>query len=103
MYGGAAPWDRAGMRATVPFEAVTTQLRELDRRTNDGMEVALLWRKSDNSTVVSVRDIKTGSAFKLDVRDDEQALDVFHHPYAYAAWRGIDPSPLTTEALTWAA
>ena len=23
-------------------------------------------------------------------REDEQALDVFHHPFAYAAWRGME-------------
>jgi hypothetical protein len=32
----------------------------------------------------------TGARFQIDVRHGERALDVFHHPYAYAAWRGID-------------
>jgi hypothetical protein len=30
---------------------------------------------------------RTGDAFSVEVRDDERALDVFHHPYAYAATR----------------
>ena len=39
---------------------------------------------------VAVDDAKTGDAFTIDVREDERALEVFHHPYAYAAFRGID-------------
>lgn len=34
---------------------------------------------------VAVTDTKTGDAFELPVREGERALDVFHHPYAYAA------------------
>jgi hypothetical protein len=34
---------------------------------------------------VAVTDAKTGEAFALPVRDGERALDVFHHPYVYAA------------------
>ena len=34
---------------------------------------------------VAVTDTKTGEAFELPVREGERALDVFHHPYAYAA------------------
>jgi hypothetical protein len=80
-------------------------LHELDRRTHDGIDVALLWRKRDNGILVSVADAKTGSAFQLEVRDGEQALDVFHHPYAYAALRGIDTTPPAAEEdeLPWAA
>jgi hypothetical protein len=40
---------------------------------------------------VAVTDTKSGEAFELPLRDGERALDVFHHPYAYAArprhWR----------------
>ena len=38
---------------------------------------------------VAVSDSKTGEAFSVPVGDDERALDVFHHPYAYAAARGV--------------
>jgi hypothetical protein len=34
---------------------------------------------------VAVHDGKTGEAFDLPVRDGERAIDVFRHPYAYAA------------------
>jgi hypothetical protein len=35
--------------------------------------------------LVAVNDTKTGDAFELPVRDGDRALDVFRHPYAYAA------------------
>lgn len=34
---------------------------------------------------VSVDDTKTGNAFELPVPYARRALDIFHHPYAYAA------------------
>jgi hypothetical protein len=39
---------------------------------------------------VTVADTKTGDAFVVEVRDGDGALDVFHHPYAYAAWHQVD-------------
>ena len=66
------------------------QLRELDSRTSDGIHVRLLWDPRDDRVTVAVDDAKTGDAFTIDVRVDERALEVFHHPYAYAAFRGIE-------------
>ena len=60
-------------------------LRELDRRSSDGIEVQLLWNPDDDRVLVAVADAKTGDAFAVPVRDRARALDVFHHPYAYAA------------------
>jgi hypothetical protein len=60
-------------------------IRELDSRVTDGIEVRLLWRAHDDRVLVAVRDGRTGDAFSVEVADDERALDVFHHPYAYAA------------------
>ena len=60
--------------------------RELDSRTSDGIHVRLLWNP-DEGVSVAVNDTKTGEAFELPVRNDQRALDVFHHPYAYAAVR----------------
>jgi hypothetical protein len=65
-------------------------LRELDHRTNDRIDVWLLWREDDGQVLVSVADDKTGDRFTVEVREGERALDVFHHPYAYAAYHGID-------------
>ena len=78
-----------------------TRTRELDFRSNDGLEVALLWEPAANRLKVSVRDIKGGDDFELDVAPSE-ALDAFHHPYAYAATRGIHflaGAPTPTEAV----
>jgi hypothetical protein len=61
---------------------------ELASRAGDGVEVALLWRKRDNVLTVCVTDSRTGDAFELHAHP-ENALDVFYHPYAYAAFRGI--------------
>jgi hypothetical protein len=41
---------------------------------------------------VSVADEKTGDQFTIEVRNGERPLDVFNHPYAYAAWHGIEIS-----------
>jgi hypothetical protein len=62
--------------------------RELDYRSNDGVEVALLWHEATNRLTVSVRDLRAGNAFEFEVGSDH-ALDAFNHPYAYAAFRGI--------------
>jgi hypothetical protein len=73
------------MRANTTH-AIATEPRELDSRTSDGIHVGLLWHPLDNHLSVAVNDTKTGEAFELKVRHDQHALDVFHHPYAYAAW-----------------
>ena len=38
-----------------------------------------------------VVDHRNREAFLLDVHESDNALDMFHHPYAYAAHRPIDP------------
>ena len=63
----------------------THTTRELDRRTGDGIEVRLLWCQNDGHVTVAVTDSKTGETFELPVHEGERALEVFHHPYAYAA------------------
>jgi len=72
-----------------------TTLRELDSRITDGIHVRLLWSEDDGRVAVSVADAKTDDAFVIDVRESDNALDVFHHPYAHAAWRGIESCPGT--------
>ena len=60
-----------------------TGTRELDRRSNDGIEVALLWEPRTNRLFVAIEDARRGESFRIDV-DPAHALDVFRHPYAYA-------------------
>jgi hypothetical protein len=59
--------------------------RELDSRINDGIRVQLLWHPHDGHLSVAVNDAKTANVFELEVRPGQRPLDVFHHPYAYAA------------------
>jgi hypothetical protein len=67
--------------------AVATTRRELDHRLVDGLSVALLWDAEADRAFVAVDDARSGEAFELEVRAGERALDVFHHPYAFAAQR----------------
>jgi hypothetical protein len=66
-----------------------SSMRELHARFAAGIDVRLLLCPDGGRTVVAVVDMTTGDAFHVDVRDDERAMDVFHHPYAHAGWRGI--------------
>jgi hypothetical protein len=65
-------------------------ISELRSRSENGLDVALLWRQCDNAAIVAVVDHRTGAEFVLDVHASDNALDMFHHPYAYAAQRRID-------------
>ena len=65
-------------------------LRELDYRAADGVEVALVWVVGTKSLFVVVHDANTGGVLQLDVEPDENAFDVFNHPDAYAAARGLE-------------
>lgn len=74
-------------RTTVSAENFGNDISELSSRSESGIDVALLWRRCDNSAIVVVVDRNTGGAFFLDVDENDNALDMFHHPYAYAAHR----------------
>ena len=64
-------------------------MTELAYRSNDGLSVALLWSRRNEKLTVAVSDDRTGETFELTAAADN-ALDVFYHPYAYAAATGID-------------
>ena len=70
-------------------DATAHLMRELDHRSSDGIDVRLLWCARDDRLLVAVSDARTGEAFSVEVRDHARALEVFHHPYAYAARREI--------------
>ena len=72
---------------------ITASVRELDSRTSDGIRVRLLWHPEDGHVSVTVEETKSGVIFDLPVRDGERALDVFRHPYAYAASRQFRNNP----------
>jgi hypothetical protein len=56
--------------------------RELAHRVTSDIEVSLLWRQLDNSLTLRLAEIGSGIEFEFGVRP-EDALDAFHHPYAY--------------------
>ena len=62
----------------------------LAKRRNAGIHVTLLWAEDTNSVAVLVHDDSTDDQFELSVEPGANALDAFEHPYAYAAWRGVD-------------
>jgi hypothetical protein len=62
--------------------------RELAYRASGGIEVVLSWHQGTDELLVSVSDQRSGAYFELAVAPD-QALDVFNHPYANAAFRGL--------------
>jgi hypothetical protein len=62
----------------------------LARRMNCGARVTLLWAEEPNLVFVDVRDCLTGHQFRLVLPPGANALDVYEHPYTYAAWQGID-------------
>lgn len=60
-------------------------LRELHSRRGHGISVRLLWSEVTGHVYVTVADQVSGGNFVLPVRQGERPLDVFNHPYAYAA------------------
>ena len=61
-----------------------TVVRELDRRFNDGFDVRLLWNPRTNRVFVAIEDQRDGNSFEFRV-DGSNALEAFHHPFAYAS------------------
>jgi hypothetical protein len=62
--------------------------RELARRKIDGVEVVLFWHQATDELTVTVSDRRNGAYFEL-AAEAHEALDVFNHPYAHAAFQGL--------------
>jgi hypothetical protein len=62
----------------------------LAERNDAGIHVTLLWAEDTNTVAVLVHDEGTDDQFELSVEVGANPLDTFDHPYAYAAWRGVD-------------
>ena len=73
------------------FEAIDDISRtELASRETNGITVRLLWSRSTNLVTVAVDDAANDDYFELILDEHDRALDVFHHPFAHAAARGIE-------------
>ena len=65
--------------------------KELALRRSGTCEIALFWSRRTHRAAVKLEDAATGTAFELPLREGDDPLDVFDHPYAYAAARGLIP------------
>jgi hypothetical protein len=73
------------------FEATDEPWRtELASRESNGITVRLFWSRSTNLVTVAVADAASDDYFELVLDENERALDVFNHPFAHAAARGLD-------------
>jgi hypothetical protein len=63
---------------------------ELASRESNGISVRLLWTRSTNVVTVAVADAAHDDYFELVLDEDEPALDVYYHPFAHAAARGLE-------------
>jgi hypothetical protein len=59
-------------------------MTELAHRSNQDIEVSLLWDRERDRLIVLVEDVRVGDRFSLPA-PRENALDVFNHPFAYAS------------------
>lgn len=80
---------------------IREQIVELDERESNGIRVTLAWNREADVLLVLVWDERTEESFALEVEQGEDAYDVFNHPFAYAAFRGIDRNlSSVTECVT---
>ena len=63
---------------------------ELAHRENNGITVTLLWSRRTGLVTVAVADAANDEYFELVLEEHERAMDVFNHPFAHAAARGLD-------------
>ena len=61
--------------------------RELASRENHGLAVSILWSKTADQVKLTIVDSTYGEEFELPVPGAD-ALEAFHHPFAYLANRG---------------
>lgn len=67
---------------------MTRNLAELDHRESNGISVTLLWNRTTRTVSVHVVDEGSNEDFTIESAPDE-ALTVFHHPFAFTATRPI--------------
>ena len=63
---------------------------ELMSRESTGITVTLLWSPATNVATVAVADAASDDYFALVLTAHESPLEVFNHPFAHAAARGLE-------------
>ena len=71
----------------IEFEAMkilmdSSELREIDGRGDQAMQVSLMWSESQHVCVLAHLDVKSRTAH-IGVVDSGCAADAFRHPYTY--------------------
>src|SRR6476661_3294151 len=90
----SASCSRTARVATESSDDFCPCSRELAVRGSNGTQVRLLWRQGTRQLWVEVWESGTAWALRVQAQP-ENALDVFHHPYAYAA-RQNSPPPVVS-------
>jgi hypothetical protein len=62
--------------------------KELARRDAAGSHVALLWSRRKRRAAVVVDDTAVGELVELEIRERDNPLELYQHPYAYLETRG---------------
>jgi hypothetical protein len=73
--------------------------RELAHRSQDGLQVTLLWNTRSNEVSIGLVDEGTQSSFAFLV-DAACALDAFYHPFVYAPVLSAEPEHRPEVALS---
>jgi hypothetical protein len=74
----------------MPQPTDETWRTELMSRESNGITVRLLWSRATNLVTVAVADTGSEEYFELVLDEHEPALEVFNHPFAHAAARGLE-------------
>jgi hypothetical protein len=61
----------------------------LASRQSGTTEIALFWSKRKHRAAVAVDDEATGDHFELEINPEDDPLDLYNHPYPYAAVRHV--------------
>ena len=64
-------------------ERTRAPTRELAQRLTGGDEVLLLWHPESDRVELAIRNLATGADCQIEVAPAD-AMDAFHHPFAYA-------------------
>src|SRR5690349_1577101 len=85
------PYVAPGTRSAHPRlitkrERGAIEMTELAHRRNHDFDVALYWNTKSDALFVLVEDIAAGDRYSIEA-PRAQALDVFHHPFAYTPAR----------------
>jgi hypothetical protein len=71
---------------------------ELADRQGDGLDIRLLWNRADGRVKVTVTRLVANRVAELQVAPDD-ALEAFHHPFAYRRPAPVHRHSVTAEAI----